>query len=882
MGPDILRAVVSAGRESRVSADKMRARLERAWSGLSRAEQLALGGTLAAALAGGGMLVRSGLNARPLSIAEMRPMTTKDLLRLFGSSSERQKDDIARFCVCRVHDVRDELLGELGPHARNLLMRLVELLKRANPKWSFDPNRKDGLHAQIPFIERAVSDAGHDIFALYELYDDQKIWGEAKENAKQSGTDLEPFYNKLGAVLDSEEHMKARAPLLVERDRATVGSKERKNAEDSLRILWLNAVQDFDEYKNGEAPLRKEVLKIIWGREKITTNLAREIARVNQFGYHAEYGPIETWDVRDVTDMRFAFAPKPNDSDLPRKEGPFWTEKAKEPLDLSFWDTRNVESMVAAFKGYRGDVRVGMWDTRNVTNMAMTFMDAGDFNGDIANWDTSRVTDMTSMFSDAKTFDRDLSRWNMGSVVGCGSMFKGAGMESKENKMPEKARMAYVYVLEGSHNEHHVTFGQRGPADILRAVVAAGRESSVSAGEMRARLERAWSGLSRAEQLALGGTTLAAALAGGGLLLRSGLKAMARPLSIAEMRAKKTKHLLRLFGAGNARQQDEIAKFCVCRVHEVRDRLLDERLEPYARQLLSRLYEVKRVEMHKNNSSSSRAQLKFLHSALNALDKLDPRKVAKETQDVAEQNVDWMLGTTRDHTYRKDGDQESKRRYEDLHKKEIQRLLWAKDLLCALKEAIASVDNEGNHPEHGHIATWDVRAVDDMREAFKRKSFGLLDLSFWDTRNARNMYGMFASYKGEVEVGMWDTREVTDMGGMFNQALDFNSDIGNWDTSQVQNMIAMFHDATKFNRDIGKWDTSKVTHTSLMFHGATAFNQNLSAWKLSSVKDFREDTQLMFAGSGMEGDEGKKPEKVRSRPLENITLFGQPSLRSYV
>jgi hypothetical protein len=38
----------------------------------------------------------------------------------------------------------------------------------------------------------------------------------------------------------------------------------------------------------------------------------------------------------------------------------------------------------------------------------------------------------------------------------------------------------------------------------------------------------------------------------------------------------------------------------------------------------------------------------------------------------------------------------------------------------------------------------------------------------------------------------------------------------------------------------------------------------------------------MFAGSGMESDEGKKPEKVRSRPLESTTLFGQPSLRSYV
>jgi surface protein len=128
---------------------------------------------------------------------------------------------------------------------------------------------------------------------------------------------------------------------------------------------------------------------------------------------------------------------------------------------------------------------------------------------------------------------------------------------------------------------------------------------------------------------------------------------------------------------------------------------------------------------------------------------------------------------------------------------------------------------------------------------------------------------------------MWDTGNVTDMAGMFAQAREFNGDIGSWDTRKVKNMRNMFEGAIKFNRDIGKWDTSKVTNTSSMFNGATAFNQNLSTWKLSSVKDVREHTQLMFAGSGMETDKDRQPESVRSMQLE-ITLFGQPSLRSYV
>jgi surface protein len=390
----------------------MRARLERAWSGLSLAEQLALGGgTLAVALAGGGLLLRSGLNARLLSRAEMRAKTTKDLLVLFGSSGESQKDAIARFCVCRVHDVRDELLEALGQHARSLLMRL------ANPEWRFTA-------AQIRFIETALKSVDYDLNELDDLdYEgDGKARGEAIKNAENSGTTLTPFLLKLKAVQDSEKY---------------------KNGNSALRKELLRALRASSEDKKADDSLRKEFLKILWGREKITNELGSKIARVNRSGYHEEhykYGHIETWDVREVTDMSYAFAPSPNDRDLPRKEGPFWEAKAVEPLDLSFWDTRNVKRMVAAFKGYRGDVRVGMWDTRNVTDMSMAFADAEDFNGDIGNWDTSSVTAMIVMFHNAKKFDQDLSRWNMGSVRNDGAMFRGSGMERNEKKKP-KVRM---------------------------------------------------------------------------------------------------------------------------------------------------------------------------------------------------------------------------------------------------------------------------------------------------------------------------------------------------------------------------------------------------------------------------------------------------------
>ena len=77
-------------------------------------------------------------------------------------------------------------------------------------------------------------------------------------------------------------------------------------------------------------------------------------------------------------------------------------------------------------------------------------------------------------------------------------------------------------------------------ANVLRAVVAGARETGDQK-PISARLQRAWDGLSIAEKIALGGT-----LVGGGLLLRSGLNAMTRPLSIAEMRPMETEQLFKV------------------------------------------------------------------------------------------------------------------------------------------------------------------------------------------------------------------------------------------------------------------------------------------------------------------------------------------------
>ena len=423
--------------------------------------------------------------------------------------------------------------------------------------------------------------------------------------------------------------------------------------------------------------------------------------------------------------------------------------------------------------------------------------------------------------------------------------------------------------------------------DILRAVVAAGRESSVSADKMRARLERAWSGLSRAEQLALGGT-LAAALAGGGLLLRSGLKAMARPLSVAEMRPMTTLKLLRSFERGNESQKDAIAKFCFCRVHDLRDILFDhdEGLETLAVQILSHVGKILDDPANRPAGSepSVTAQRKFIEDSLARRHEEGLGKKYPKIRELAKDFVEGIMGTTEDAIYATHGAQE-RQRYEASLEKHIKRIILHTEKIKNwgnLATAISSLDSKGYCAPFGHIACWDVREVTNMERAFKSRSFmgalGFLDLSFWDTKNVKNMSETFHGYQGNVEVGMWDTGKVTDMGGMFAEARDFNGDIGNWDTGRVTNMARMFENASQFNCAIGNWNTSKVQHTGMMFQNATEFNQNLATWKLDSLKDF----DFMFRGSGMEYDEHKKPAEVRPTLTLFASLFGQPSLRSYV
>lgn len=71
---------------------------------------------------------------------------------------------------------------------------------------------------------------------------------------------------------------------------------------------------------------------------------------------------------------------------------------------------------------------IAYWDTRSVTLMRGMFVNLHEFNQPIGEWDTKRVTNMERMFDRAKSFNQPLTNWDVSSVQNLNEMFKNASM----------------------------------------------------------------------------------------------------------------------------------------------------------------------------------------------------------------------------------------------------------------------------------------------------------------------------------------------------------------------------------------------------------------------------------------------------------------------
>ena len=116
------------------------------------------------------------------------------------------------------------------------------------------------------------------------------------------------------------------------------------------------------------------------------------------------FGPIEYWDVSQVTDM----------SDLFCADGELVYGFDKFNNDLSRWNVSQVTKMNWLFWGLPSfNQPLASWDVSQVTEMQGMFCCARQFNQPLESWDVRNVRTMNLMFKKASMFNQPLDKWNV-------------------------------------------------------------------------------------------------------------------------------------------------------------------------------------------------------------------------------------------------------------------------------------------------------------------------------------------------------------------------------------------------------------------------------------------------------------------------------------
>ena len=146
---------------------------------------------------------------------------------------------------------------------------------------------------------------------------------------------------------------------------------------------------------------------------------------------------LHGWDTSNVTDMTSMFAYCSSlqtvnvdgwdTSNVKNMDDMFCCCESLKNLDLNSWDTSNVESMFGMFQVCLSleDLQIGNWITSSVKNMGWMFHECKALTSlDVSKWDTSAVTDMSTMFAACESLKMlDVSKWNTANVTDMESTF---------------------------------------------------------------------------------------------------------------------------------------------------------------------------------------------------------------------------------------------------------------------------------------------------------------------------------------------------------------------------------------------------------------------------------------------------------------------------
>ena len=153
------------------------------------------------------------------------------------------------------------------------------------------------------------------------------------------------------------------------------------------------------------------------------------------------------------------------------------------------------------------------------------------------------------------------------------------------------------------------------------------------------------------------------------------------------------------------------------------------------------------------------------------------------------------------------------------------------------------------------LSKWKVSNVTNMENMFDSAGYGAstfsLNLTGWDVSNVTNMSGMFSTGIGNnistwLIIGLtgWNVLNVTDMSYMFSctaeKVNDWSLDLTGWDTSNVTNMSHMFYNSGINSKTwtlvgISNLDVSSVTSMDYMFAWA---GQNATSWMIDDISNW--------------------------------------------
>lgn len=141
---------------------------------------------------------------------------------------------------------------------------------------------------------------------------------------------------------------------------------------------------------------------------------------------------------------------------------------------------------------------------------------------------------------------------------------------------------------------------------------------------------------------------------------------------------------------------------------------------------------------------------------------------------------------------------------------------------------------------------------ENAKGMFYHLSVKTLDVSEFDARNVRDMYGMFLDCRKlkSVDVSGWNTSQVTDMRKMFQHCSKLEKlNLSKWKTGHVINMESMFSDCRSLTTlKAADWNTANVTDFLHMFYDCRSLKDaDFSKWNTGSVLEMTEMFENCFS-----------------------------------